>query len=135
MMALGRCWPSAVNNPVPGALPGQTPPCERDFKGGFASKLMLKVSSPRDAPAATMPSFKASSHFSLTDSSRVCMQDLNLALNAAKTASVPLPLGSNSVRIYEEVSQDTELANRDFSVVFRWLQHQQNEAASKASSS
>lgn len=40
---LGRCWPSAVNNPVPGALPGQSPPCERDFKGGFAAKLMLKV--------------------------------------------------------------------------------------------
>lgn len=40
----GRCWPSSVNNPVPGALPGQSPPCERDFKGGFAAKLMLKVS-------------------------------------------------------------------------------------------
>ncbi|KAG9014996.1 hypothetical protein FRB94_007068 [Tulasnella sp. JGI-2019a] len=97
----GRCWPSSVNNPVPGALPGQSPPCERDFKGGFASKLMLK--------------------------------DLNLALNAAKTVSVPLPLGSSSIQIYEEVSQDAELAGRDFSVVFRWLENQQKEKLKKES--
>ncbi|KAG8886470.1 hypothetical protein FRB97_002981 [Tulasnella sp. 331] len=95
----GRCWPSSVNNPVPGALPGQSPPCERDFKGGFASKLMLK--------------------------------DLNLALNAAKTVSVPLPLGSSSIRVYEEVSQDDDLGGRDFSVVFRWLQNMQKAKLEK----
>ncbi|KAJ1307226.1 hypothetical protein OPQ81_001340 [Rhizoctonia solani] len=38
----GRCWASEVNNPVPGALPGKSPPCEREFHGGFASKLMQK---------------------------------------------------------------------------------------------
>ncbi|KAF8306422.1 hypothetical protein DL93DRAFT_2088625 [Clavulina sp. PMI_390] len=39
----GRSWPSEVNNPVPGALgPEKSPPCERDYAGGFASKLMLK---------------------------------------------------------------------------------------------
>jgi len=94
----GRCWPSSVNNPVPGALPGQSPPCERDFKGGFAAKLMLK--------------------------------DLNLAINAANTVSVPLPLGSRSIRVYEEVSQDPELAGRDFSVVFRYLQELQKAGES-----
>lgn len=86
----GRCWPSAVNNPVPGALPGQSPPCERDFKGGFAAKLMLK--------------------------------DMNLALNAADSVGVPLPLGNSSVKLYEDVTKDQELAGRDFSVVFRHLQ-------------
>ncbi|KAJ8519898.1 hypothetical protein ONZ45_g3222 [Pleurotus djamor] len=38
----GGCWASSVNNPVPHALPGQSPPCERDFEGGFATALMLK---------------------------------------------------------------------------------------------
>jgi 3-hydroxyisobutyrate dehydrogenase len=39
----GSCWSSSVNNPVKGALPGKAPPCERDFIGGFATALMLKV--------------------------------------------------------------------------------------------
>jgi 3-hydroxyisobutyrate dehydrogenase len=39
----GSCWSSSVNNPVPCALPGHSPPCERDFEGGFATALMLKV--------------------------------------------------------------------------------------------
>jgi 3-hydroxyisobutyrate dehydrogenase len=38
----GGCWSSSVNNPVPSALPGQSPPCERDYEGGFATTLMLK---------------------------------------------------------------------------------------------
>jgi 3-hydroxyisobutyrate dehydrogenase len=42
----GGCWSSSVNNPVPCALPGQSPPCERDYEGGFATALMLKVREP-----------------------------------------------------------------------------------------
>jgi len=38
----GGCWSSSVNNPVPSALPGQSPPCESDYEGGFATALMLK---------------------------------------------------------------------------------------------
>jgi 3-hydroxyisobutyrate dehydrogenase len=38
----GGCWSSSVNNPVPSALPGKSPPCERDYEGGFATSLMLK---------------------------------------------------------------------------------------------
>ncbi len=42
-----RCGPSgsssSVNNPVPGALSGKSPPCERDFDDGFATALMIKV--------------------------------------------------------------------------------------------
>ena len=41
--ATGACWSSSVNNPVPGALEGKSPPCERDYEGGFATSLMLKV--------------------------------------------------------------------------------------------
>ncbi|KAG8961469.1 hypothetical protein FRC03_005358 [Tulasnella sp. 419] len=88
----GRCWPSSVNNPVQGALPGQSPPCERDFQGGFASKLMLK--------------------------------DLNLALNAAKSVGVPVPLGKSSVEVYDDVTKIPERANKDFSVVYQYLKDQ-----------
>ncbi|KAF8078140.1 3-hydroxyisobutyrate dehydrogenase [Lyophyllum atratum] len=38
----GGCWASSVNNPVPASLPGKSPPCERDYEGGFATALMLK---------------------------------------------------------------------------------------------
>ncbi|KAH9829195.1 3-hydroxyisobutyrate dehydrogenase [Rhodofomes roseus] len=38
----GACWASSVNNPVPGAVPDKSPPCERDYEGGFATRLMLK---------------------------------------------------------------------------------------------
>jgi 3-hydroxyisobutyrate dehydrogenase len=39
----GACWSSSVNNPVPGALPDKSPPCERGFEGGFATGLMIKA--------------------------------------------------------------------------------------------
>lgn len=39
----GACWASSVNNPAPGALAGGSAPCERDYEGGFATALMLKV--------------------------------------------------------------------------------------------
>jgi len=38
----GGCWASSVNNPVPGSLPNQSPPCERGYEGGFSTALMLK---------------------------------------------------------------------------------------------
>ena len=40
----GACWSCSVNNPVPGALPDKEPPCTKDYEGGFATSLMLKVS-------------------------------------------------------------------------------------------
>lgn len=39
----GACWSSSVNNPVPSALPDKAPPCEKNYEGGFATALMLKV--------------------------------------------------------------------------------------------
>lgn len=47
----GACWASSVNNPVPGAVPDKSPPCERDYEGGFATRLMLKVCHMLYAPA------------------------------------------------------------------------------------
>ena len=39
LSVLGRSWSSEVNNPSPGALKDKSPPCERKYKDGFASKL------------------------------------------------------------------------------------------------
>ncbi|KAJ5643474.1 Dehydrogenase multihelical [Penicillium longicatenatum] len=36
----GRCWPSEVNNPVPGVV--ETAPASRDYNGGFGVALMHK---------------------------------------------------------------------------------------------
>ena len=36
----GRCWPSEVNNPVPGVVEGA--PASRDYEGGFGTTLMRK---------------------------------------------------------------------------------------------
>ncbi|KAM0787121.1 hypothetical protein ACM66B_006375 [Microbotryomycetes sp. NB124-2] len=38
----GRCWASEVNNPAPGALPQVKPPADRNYEGGFLTKLMTK---------------------------------------------------------------------------------------------
>ncbi|KAJ5083379.1 hypothetical protein N7456_012806 [Penicillium angulare] len=36
----GRCWPSEINNPVPGVV--ETAPASRDYQGGFGVSLMHK---------------------------------------------------------------------------------------------
>ncbi|KAK3622578.1 hypothetical protein LTR56_022133 [Elasticomyces elasticus] len=38
--ATGKCWPSEVNNPVPGV--NENAPSSNDYKGGFGTRLMLK---------------------------------------------------------------------------------------------
>jgi len=39
-VSTGRCWPSKVNNPVPGVVEGA--PAGRDYEGGFGIGLMRK---------------------------------------------------------------------------------------------
>ncbi|CAK7222915.1 hypothetical protein SBRCBS47491_005026 [Sporothrix bragantina] len=39
-VSTGKCWPSEVNNPVPGVVP--TAPAGRDYSGGFGIALMKK---------------------------------------------------------------------------------------------
>lgn len=38
--ATGKCWPSEINNPVPGVVEGA--PAGKDYQGGFGTGLMLK---------------------------------------------------------------------------------------------
>jgi 3-hydroxyisobutyrate dehydrogenase len=39
-ISTGKCWPSEVNNPVPGVI--ETSPSSRDYDGGFGVALMNK---------------------------------------------------------------------------------------------
>ncbi|KAB5576386.1 NAD binding domain of 6-phosphogluconate dehydrogenase-domain-containing protein [Coniochaeta sp. 2T2.1] len=39
-VSTGKCWPSEINNPVPGVV--ETAPAGRDYKGGFGIGLMKK---------------------------------------------------------------------------------------------
>lgn len=92
----GRCWSSEINNPAPGALlPSKTTPADREWQGGFASRLMAK--------------------------------DLRLAVHAAAQADPSLishlPISSTVQEIYHTLSSDPHLADKDFSVVYRWLQN------------
>ncbi|KAF9811013.1 hypothetical protein IEO21_06717 [Rhodonia placenta] len=94
----GACWASSVNNPVPASVPDRSPPCERDFEGGFATSLMLK--------------------------------DMGLAKDIAEAMKSPLPLGSAAEEIYADVIEDDpELANKDFSSVYRYLRLAANQKA------
>lgn len=38
--ATGKCWPSEINNPVPGVI--ENSPASKDYVGGFGISLMLK---------------------------------------------------------------------------------------------
>lgn len=103
----GACWASSVNNPAPSALPDKSPPCERDYEGGFATSLMLKVCFTVRVP------FQRSSQTT---------QDMGLATDLAESTGIPLPLGNAAEKIYADVvSEDPELANKDFSSVYRYL--------------
>lgn len=39
-ISTGRCWPSEINNPVPGVI--ETSPASRGYSGGFGTALMNK---------------------------------------------------------------------------------------------
>lgn len=100
----GSCWASSVNNPVPTSLPDKSPPCEKDYEGGFATALMLKVG--RCSVAVGVK----------TD---LLCQDMELAMNIAKDGRSALPLGKASRDIYEEVvRRRPELGKKDFSCVY-----------------
>ncbi|KAJ6606556.1 3-hydroxyisobutyrate dehydrogenase [Mycena vulgaris] len=61
----GNCWSISVNNPVQSALPDKSPPCERDYEGGFASVLMEK-----DMGLAADIAARTETHLPLGDAAR-----------------------------------------------------------------
>lgn len=102
----GSCWSISVNNPVPKALAEKSPPCERDYEGGFATSLMLKVSRILNLISFLIPLPK----------------DMRLATDAASQQGVPLSLGSAAQDMYAEVVEnDPQLSKKDFSSVYKYL--------------
>ncbi|KAF7359383.1 NAD dependent epimerase dehydratase family protein [Mycena sanguinolenta] len=86
----GNCWSISVNNPVRSALLDKSPPCERDYEGGFATALMEK--------------------------------DMGLASDLAKKTETKLVLGDAARGLYSRMmEQQPELARKDFSSVYRFL--------------
>ncbi|KAJ2072447.1 hypothetical protein GGI13_001891 [Coemansia sp. RSA 455] len=53
--------------------------------------------------------------------SRLMLKDLGLVSNAAKDSKTPLMLGALAENIYRHLSNDTAMAEKDFSVVYQWL--------------
>ncbi|KAJ2114506.1 hypothetical protein IW146_003043 [Coemansia sp. RSA 922] len=53
--------------------------------------------------------------------SRLMLKDLGLVSNAAKDSKTPLMLGALAENIYRHLSNDTVMAEKDFSVVYQWL--------------
>jgi len=105
----GACWSSSVNNPVVSALPDKSPPCERDYEGGFATALMLKVSGMIISPTSSL----------------MIVQDMGLASDVAQKQRSPLPLGEAAKEIYSTVIEKRPgLATKDFSSVYQFLKEQ-----------
>lgn len=59
----GRCWPSDVNNPVPGVV--STAPAGRDYQGGFGIALMQK-----DLRLAMVAAREAGARLALAEAAR-----------------------------------------------------------------
>ncbi|KAJ1776849.1 hypothetical protein LPJ77_003233 [Coemansia sp. RSA 2523] len=52
---------------------------------------------------------------------RLMLKDLGLASNAAKDTKTPLVLGALAENIYRLMAHNPELAEQDFSSVYKWL--------------
>lgn len=62
-VSTGRCWPSEVNNPVPGVV--DKAPASRDYGGGFGISLMRK-----DLRLAMVAAQEAGARLALADAAR-----------------------------------------------------------------
>lgn len=49
-------------------------------------------------------------------------KDLGLALDAARDAKLPLLLGQDAYRVYDEVSKDEYCSNRDMAVIYKYIE-------------
>ncbi|KAL1872797.1 hypothetical protein VTK73DRAFT_1268 [Phialemonium thermophilum] len=74
-VSTGRCWPSEVNNPVPGVV--ETAPASRDYAGGFGIALMRKdlrlaLTAAKEAGARLELADKASQVYEAAESDERC---------------------------------------------------------------
>jgi 3-hydroxyisobutyrate dehydrogenase len=54
--------------------------------------------------------------------------DLGLALAAANQNDLKLPSGTLTTAVYEKLKADPEFGEKDFSVVFKWLEKANQKA-------
>ncbi|KAJ2508765.1 hypothetical protein GGI11_006008, partial [Coemansia sp. RSA 2049] len=64
--------------------------------------------------------------------SRLMLKDLGLVSNAAKDSKSPLLLGSLAENIYRHISNNPEMVDKDFSVVYKWLTSTAGSSGSKS---
>lgn len=74
-VSTGRCWPSEINNPVPGVIAAA--PASRDYQGGFGTTLMRKdlglaVDAAADVGAKMVLASTAQSVYADTDARDDC---------------------------------------------------------------
>lgn len=74
-VSTGKCWPSEVNNPVPGVV--ETAPANRDYQGGFGIGLMRKdlrlaILAAKEADAKLVLADKASEVYETAESEDRC---------------------------------------------------------------
>ncbi|GMK60004.1 hypothetical protein CspeluHIS016_0902210 [Cutaneotrichosporon spelunceum] len=59
--------------------------------------------------------------------SKLMLKDVGLALSAAHAHSLPTPLTWAAGSVYEAVGKEGDMANEDFSVVYKWLLEKQGQ--------
>ncbi len=74
-VSTGKCWPSEVNNPVPGVV--ETAPASRDYVGGFGISLMRKdlnlaIVAAKEADAKLELADKAREVYETAESQKIC---------------------------------------------------------------
>ncbi|KAJ1735017.1 hypothetical protein LPJ61_000770 [Coemansia biformis] len=70
---------------------------------------------------AVIPTAPSSRGYSGGFKTRLMLKDLGLVANAAKDSKTPLMLGALAENIYRHMSRSPEMADQDFSVVYKWL--------------
>ena len=70
-----------------------------------------------------LPNVPSANNYDGGFGSHLMLKDLGLVLEAARDANAPIPLGSVAHALYQTMSQSkTELAKKDFSVVYKFFQ-------------
>ena len=96
----GACWSSSVNNPVPGALPDKSPPCERGFEGGFATALMIKAGGVKDLLLTNLTHYWGRTGYGIGDE---CFKGIKFTSAAGRCRREDLHGGCRAIlRAFEE---------------------------------
>jgi 3-hydroxyisobutyrate dehydrogenase len=90
----GACWSSSANNPVPGALPDKSPPCERGFEGGFATALMIKAGGVKELLLTNLNSLGSRTGYGIGDE---CFKGIGFTSAASRSRREDLHGGCRAI--------------------------------------